>query len=305
MTLQEMAAGDYSRRIPLSPAGDELDAIAHGVNILTEEVECLLAEKEQAHRELADALKGAQAANRAKGAFLAAVEHELRTPLNAVLGFSSILQDGLLGPLTDSQRSAVDDVHEAGAGLLQIIEDVLLLSRLSSGEVDADTIPFRVEDVLSEVVGDMVGAADEAKANVTLRVEPGCDFLEANPRHVSRILTCLLSNAIKFSPEGGNITITAEPVGESMALVVADQGIGIPSEQREALFRMFHQLDGSLSRERGGIGMGLSIVRFLTELHGGEVSVRSVPGQGSRFRVCIGRRVSSSGEPSSRHGEPG
>ena len=239
---------------------------------------------EQANTHLKDANDRLIQASRAKSLFLANVSHELRTPLNAVIGFS----DFLIGPdfdnLTPRQRGFLQDIRDSGEHLLHLINDILDLSKIEAGKMEARLEEVDARRILRETVG-MVRAQAERKGLVlTVEAAPGLGTIRVDPKMLRQILVNLLSNAVKFTPEGGRVDVRAQNERNDFALEIADTGIGIPAAFRDRIFEEFFQVDGSYSRKYQGTGLGLALVKRMVSLHGGEVSVGSSEGKGSAFR---------------------
>jgi signal transduction histidine kinase len=217
------------------------------------------------------------------------MSHELRTPLNAIIGFSEIMRDELLGPLGDKRyRQYARDIHSSGAHLLEIINDILDLSKIEAGkhELIEETV-----ELPSIVKGCFLLLAERAQSgDVALiqRLPEDVPVLRADPRKIKQILLNLLANAVKFTPAGGSVTVTAarEPDG-GIALSVTDTGIGIASEHFERVMAPFGQVDGGLGRKYEGTGLGLPLARAFTELHGGKLELASSPGEGTRVTIRL------------------
>ena len=232
------------------------------------------------------ALAETQEAARAKAAFLAAMSHELKTPLNAVIGFSDLMQQELFGPINEPRyRTYVSDIHENGQHLLRMINDILDLSRIEGRLIDLDEQCVSLEGAISAAC-DAVAAENADRAPITIYVPPSVPYLNADPRRVHQILTHLLSNAVKFTPSAGRIEVRAECSGAGGIFVaVTDTGIGMDPARIGHALEPFKQLDGSLSRRFEGVGLGLPLANALVGLHGGRLSVDSLPGHGTSVRV--------------------
>jgi PAS domain S-box-containing protein len=245
-------------------------------------------QKFEAERVLRAALRQAELANRAKAAFLAAMSHELKTPLNAVLGFSEIIRDELLGPVSQAAyRDYAVDIHSSGRRLLAVINDVLDVSRLEGGQLTIDLQHVSALDIAEKAVAMARSASREERA-VTLEIPATMPALQVDPRRIVQVLTNLLSNAIKFTPADGRIVLSArirEDGGVNFA--VTDSGIGMAQETIAAALEPFRQLDGSLARKFEGAGLGLSLARALTELHGGSLGIESAVGHGTKVTVRL------------------
>jgi PAS domain S-box-containing protein len=245
-------------------------------------------EKFEADRALRAALRQAELANRAKAAFLAAMSHELKTPLNAVLGFSEIIRDEMLGANGQpAYRDYAADIHASGKRLLAIINDVLDVSRLEGGLLTIDARLTAPQEIAEQAVAMARATTGENRA-IAIAMAAGLPAVQVDPRRIAQALGNLLSNAIKFTPPDGRVTITAylRP-DRGVSFAVEDTGIGMAPETIAAALEPFRQLDGSLARKFEGAGLGLSLARALTELHGGKVSIVSAVGSGTTVTVSL------------------
>lgn len=242
----------------------------------------------RAEQELLDAKMLAEAANHAKSAFLAAISHELRTPLNAVIGFSETILQQVFGPLGNLRYAEyVELIHRAGSHLRDVIEDILDVARIETGELS-----LRENDIdLAECLGNTMDMVrPKARDNhITLRLElpPDLPRVRADALRLRQIVLNLLSNAVKFTPPGGTVRLTAECGGGGLNLSVADTGIGIRPEDLDHIWTPFFQAEATLSRRFAGTGLGLPIVRHYVEAHGGTISVDSTPGKGTTFTLQL------------------
>lgn len=226
---------------------------------------------------------------RMKDEFLATMSHELRTPLNAILSIGESLQDGVYGPLGSRQHNPLKDIVDSGQHLLELINDILDLSKIEAGKLDLQIIPVNIENVCQSSLRLVKQQAQQKRLGITLSLDGMVSEAPADARRLKQILVNLLGNAVKFTAEGGKIGL--EVVGDRQQQLVRfsvwDTGIGIPSSHFPQLFQPFVQLDSSLARQYTGTGLGLVLVQRLTALHGGSVSVQSEVGQGSRFTVTL------------------
>lgn len=228
---------------------------------------------------------------RLKDEFLAGMSHELRTPLNAIIGLSRVLNRETFGPLTDRQESYVRQIGESGEHLLALINDVLDLAKIDSNGGELNIERVEVNAVATEAIAMIAPLVEERSQNVTgPPVDAEQAVIFADRRRVRQIALNLLSNAVKFSPEGGQLGIEVAKTDDGVEIAVWDHGIGVPEEARHLLFEPFQQVDGSLSREHDGTGLGLALVAKLVALHGGAVDLESRPGVGSRFVVRLPHR---------------
>ncbi len=260
----------------------------------TAALEAALGELQTFNRELRAAKEAAEAAARSKDEFLAGMSHELRTPLNAVLGLSELLQEEIYGPLNEQQNEALKTIETSGRHLLSLINDILEIARMGSGEVQLRLSKIKVAELCEDCVDLIRAQAAKKELVVTCEVAPDVPELKTDARRFKQILVNLLGNAVKFTDKGGSIGLCARVEGPSLCFEVWDTGIGIRAEDCERIFLPFVQLDSGLSRKYDGTGLGLALVRQLTELLGGEVSVESSVGVGSRFRVRFALRAGES-----------
>ena len=236
--------------------------------------------------ELAAAKERAESADRVKSAFLAAMSHELRTPLNSILGFTTILQGGLAGPLNDEQRKQLGMVSNSSQRLLELINDVLDLSKIEAGQLKVEEEDFDLGTSIRTVLMAVSPLAERKGLTLTSTVAAEIGTIRSDRRRVEQILLNLLSNAVKFTSEGG-ISIECSAHRDRIVTRVHDTGIGIRPEDLERLFRPFQQLDSGLARNHEGTGLGLSICKRIIEMMGGEISVESEWGRGSTFSFSL------------------
>ena len=258
-------------------------------------------------------------ASRMKSEFLANMSHELRTPLNAIIGFSEVLRDGLMGELTDQQRGFIGDIFSSGKHLLSLINDILDLSKVEAGKMTLDLEPVPVASLFANSLSIVREKAAARHIRLELEVAEDLGSIQADARKVKQIVYNLLANAVKFTGEGGQVTLRAGrvpraavgqlsgvwrgrcfPLADSefadyLMISVTDSGIGISPEGLERLFKPFSQIDSGLARRFEGTGLGLAMVKLLAELHGGAVAVESEVDQGSCFTVWLPLRTLEDG----------
>jgi PAS domain S-box-containing protein len=269
---------------------------------------------QQTNAELAEA-------SRMKSEFLANMSHELRTPLNAIIGFSELLKDGLVGPLSEQQRTFIGDIFSSGNHLLSLINDILDLSKVEAGKMELDLEPVPVVSLFANSMSIIREKA--AERNIHLELVAGSELgdIQVDVRKVKQILYNLLSNAVRFSNKDGRVVMRATRVGrgdvgqlsgerpgrsfgardsefaEFLRISVSDDGIGISEDGLKRLFQPFTQIDTGLDRKFEGTGLGLAMVKLLAELHGGTVAMESAEGAGSVITVWLPARAPLEGTP--------
>jgi PAS domain S-box-containing protein len=250
-----------------------------GVLVLGQEV----TERVERQKLQAERVSFLEAADRAKDQFLGILSHELRTPLNAILGFGSVLEDGIAGDLTPTQAGFVAKILGASDHMLGLIDDLLDLSRVQVGKFTVSQEPVALSPVVKAALVEVAGAAMAKDVTLVNRVPGELPVVDADAQRVRQVMANLVGNALKFTPAGGTITVSAEAAEDGVRVSVADTGIGIAPEQQTRIFQSFTQVDMTDTRAQGGVGLGLSIVKAIIEAHGGTVGVESEPGRGSTF----------------------
>jgi len=232
-----------------------------------------------------------EAANNAKKAFLANMSHELRTPLNTVLGFSGVLLKGTVGDLNAEQREQLQMIHEAGEQLLSMVDEVLDIAKIESGQVRVDWAPVDLGALAARVFREFEIAAQEAGIDMQLHVDDGTLVVESDLGKLSQVLRNLLGNAIKFTPEGGEVHLEVKRQGEDALVSVRDTGVGIAPYDQGRVFSAFYQARPPGEVTSQGAGLGLAIVSELCELIGARIEVQSAPGYGALFTVHVPTRT--------------
>jgi len=226
--------------------------------------------------------------SRHKSEFLANMSHELRTPLNAILGFSEILKDNLVGDLSPAQRQeCLENIHTSGRHLLELVNDVLDLSKVEAGRMELEVSTFDLASALSNAMTLVRERAQRHTIALEQQVDPQLGEITADERKFKQILVNLLSNAVKFTPDGGRIDVSARREEDNVVIAVHDTGIGIAEQDQAAVFEEFRQVGRDYTNKQEGTGLGLALTRKFVELHGGRIWLESKPGKGSTFTFTI------------------
>ena len=261
-------------------------------------------ELQQKNEKLQEAFDRLRELDRLKSNFLGVVSHELRTPLTSIIGYSEMLVEGIAGPLAGDQQKFVQIINDKGQQLLQLITSLLDLSKLESGTMSMKKGTVSIGQLLSDVAATLTPKARKRSIAIECTVEPDLPDVQGDPDRLRQVFVNLADNAVKFSPEGGTIHVTAGPKSldassdeEGFSLLqpsrrmievnVIDCGIGIPEEERERIFDAFYQVDSSSTREHEGTGLGLSIVKRLVDAHDGTVRVSANHPTGAVFSVVL------------------
>ncbi|MEH2273491.1 MAG: PAS domain S-box protein [Nostoc sp.] len=245
-----------------------------------------ITERKQIELKLRASQEAAEAASRAKSEFLATMSHELRTPLNAIMGLSQLLQQEIVGFLNEKQNEYVSCIYSSGEHLLELINDILDLSKVEAGKEELLLSPLPVSDLCNYAIWTVRDRALEKGLQLTYEIDLEADILIADERRIKQMLLNLLTNAIKFTL-AGQVSLVVKKVPQGMTFTISDTGIGIDSNQFQFLFEPFKQLDSQLNRQYEGTGLGLALTRKLARLHGGDVTVTSILGEGSQFTLFL------------------
>ncbi len=292
-----IAAGRLNIRSQIQ-TGDEFEELSHAFNRMLHNLVAMQQELREVNNDLdrkVDELAQANMAlfemNRLKSDFLATMSHELRTPLNSIIGFSEVLAGS--DQINERQRRYAGNIQTSGKMLLSMINDILDLAKIESGKMEVRTEDFSIRDICEGLTNLCRPIAERKSITLEYRIDEAIPLMRQDPVKLRQILYNLMSNAIKFTPEGGRVTLRARAEGRFVVIEVEDTGIGIAEEERDIIFEKFRQAkapgqgDDVLTREHQGTGLGLSIVRELTKLLGGDVHLISQPGKGSTFTIRV------------------
>jgi signal transduction histidine kinase len=270
--LQQIAARDFSGAVEVANR-DELGTLAANLNHMNDELRRLYQQLESVSRH--------------KSEFLSAMSHELRTPLNAIIGFSEALQVRFFGELNAKQAEYVEDIHASGHHLLSLINDILDLSKIEAGRMELDVSRFEVAGSIDQALTLVRERAARAELRLDVEVAPDVGCFAGDERKFRQILLNLLANAIKFTPPGGQVKVSASRANGTLQVAVSDTGVGIAAEQQETIFEEFRQVGSHRNGMREGTGLGLALARRFVELHDGAISVTGAPGKGSTFKFTL------------------
>lgn len=238
--------------------------------------------------ELNEAMNRLSELNQMKANFVSNISHELRTPLTHIKGYIELLVSESLGKITDEQRHALTVSQRATGKLEDMIEDLIMFSLSSRGEMTMKLGSVDIRRIVSLVAKSAARKAEDRGVQLIVEAPDGIPFVQADGEKISWVVGQLLDNGIKFTPSGGSVTIALEGEGRNLVLVVVrDTGIGIPQGRMKEIFEPFHQLDGSSTRRQGGTGLGLSLVRQIIEAHGSLLDVKSTEGRGTSFKFPL------------------
>ena len=279
--LTEVAKGNFQATIEV-PNRDEFGVLADRMNHMSQELHQLYEKQHDAGLELQRLNRQLTEASRAKSEFLANMSHELRTPMNAILGFIEMLLDDLYGEVPAELREPLHDVQINGKHLLNLINDVLDLSKIEAGRMELVLSEYSVQDVIEAVCASLQSLAAEKGLNFSAKTQPEIPLAYGDGKRITQCIMNLAGNALKFTKQG-QVELSVERLNGLLRYRVSDTGIGIPPDQLERVFGEFRQVNAAITREYGGTGLGLSITKKFVELHGGRIWVESDLGQGSRF----------------------
>jgi len=241
---------------------------------------------QRSNSSLEEANQALEQASHAKSDFLAKMSHELRTPLNVIIGFAELMVDQVPGEVNEEQRQCLDDILTSGRHLLGLINEVLDISKVEAGKVELKLKDIVLSEVVESVTSAMTAVLSQRRQSLDVKLGEEFFSVQADEARLRQVFFNLLSNASKFTPDGGEIKIEARRKGNFCQVSVSDNGIGIKVEDLRQIFEPFYQADNSIDREDGerrGTGLGLSLVKEIVEMHGGRIWVESEYGKGSNF----------------------
>lgn len=261
-----------------------VSSIAEFVTLTLEICDCKRAESA-----LREAQEAAEVANRAKSTFLENISHQLRTPLSSILGITEAFQDQVYGPITEEQRQSLNNLESSGKNLLELINQILELTDIESSKIKLQLAPTSIPELCNSSLSFVKHLAFQKNIQLSVQIPEELEPIQVDERHIRQVFINLLTNAIKFTKEGGKVWIEVQPnsTNEYIFISVVDTGIGMLSDDLFKLFQPFVQVENFSSRPSTGTGLGLVMVQKIVELHGGTVHAESQLGKGSRFTVKL------------------
>jgi signal transduction histidine kinase len=287
---------DYTLRVvpgPLDVAPYEIQSLTDSFNAMLKEIEDRDSRLSRKSVELERARQMAESANQAKSQFLANVSHELRTPLNAIIGFSTMLHEQQFGPLGNAKYIEYSrDIHDSGRHLLDVINDILDLTKAETGKLSVTFASLNLEKIIEKALRIVAGQAHQRKVDIYTDIPEKLPKIIADPVRLVQILLNLLSNAIKFSSEGGKVVVRARAEAGKQSIhyftiTVEDHGIGMSEADISKVFSTFNQADAGLNRKYDGAGLGLPLTKRLVDLHHGKIKLESKLGEGTTVTVRL------------------
>ncbi len=286
---------DYSVRVPKpedigADSTNEIATLIDAFNSMLSEIESRDGTLQKKNIELERAKEEAESANMSKSRFLASISHELRTPLNAIIGFSSIITSQLFGAINEKYYEYAEDIHDSGLHLLEIINDILDLSKAEAGKLTLEMEEFSVEKAVKKCITILSERALRGNITISSDIAPDMPYLIADRVRFIQIILNVMSNAVKFTEPGGrvNISVDSQPIGNNKThykVVISDTGIGMSPSDIDKAFQSFGQIDSGLNRKYEGTGLGLPLTKKLVELHNGTIRLESEVGIGTTVRI--------------------
>jgi len=291
-TAQKVSQGDLNIRSDIS-TGDEFQQLSRTINAMLRNLKISSDQLKSINKaldlkldQLAQSNVALYESNRLKSEFLANVSHELRTPLNSILGFAELLKDTAAPPDAKSARY-VQNIQSSGKNLLELINDLLDLAKIEAGKMEVRSEPLSLGDVFEGLVNLLRPLCEQRQLTIVPAVQEDVPIIQTDPAKLQQMLYNFLSNAIKFSPQGGQIDLQASLDEPGVRISVTDQGPGIDPDKHQMIFEKFRQIDGSATRQHSGTGLGLAISRELALLLGGKIGLISTPGHGATFWIVL------------------
>jgi signal transduction histidine kinase len=281
-TMRSLADGNLACEIPYENRGDEIGFLARGLRMFRDNA----LEKQR----LRVAKEGAEAASRAKSDFLANMSHELRTPLNAIIGFSEVIKSAIFGPVSERYRSYATDIFNSGTHLLGLINEVLDLSKLEAGQLELHEETIDLATAVETCMNLVDTQAKQSGIRLTAALDAHYPLIRADERRLRQILINLLANAVKFTPDNGEVRVSSFAAPAGLAISVADTGIGMAPEDIPKAMTIFGQVDSKVSRKHEGTGLGLPLAKHLIELHGGSLTIESEVNVGTTVTIILPRQ---------------
>jgi two-component system, NarL family, sensor histidine kinase BarA len=301
-TAEKVSKGDLNVRSHIF-TGDEFQHLSETFNVMLanlkeseDQLRAINKSLDLKMGQLAESNVALYESNRLKSEFLANVSHELRTPLNSILGFAELLRD-TAGDKADARSTRyLQNILNSGRNLLELINDLLDLAKIEAGRMEVRSAPLPLNDLFEGLTGILKPLSEKKNLTILTAIAGDVPILQTDAAKLQQVLYNFLSNAIKFSPAGGQIDLTAERVEEGRVRIsVTDRGPGIDLDKQQMIFEKFRQIDGSVTREHGGTGLGLAISKELIGLMGGVIGVRSTPGEGATFWIVLPVRIEAGG----------
>jgi len=302
-TAEKVSEGDLNIRSDIS-TGDEFQQLSETFNTMLANLKNNADQLRSVNKsldlklgQLAESNLALYESNRLKSEFLANVSHELRTPLNSILGFADLLKDALEKTVNGDPKPAryAGNILQSSRNLLELINDLLDLAKIEAGRMEIRSESLSLSDLFEGLVNILKPLSEQKGLTIVAAVGGDVPIIQSDPAKLQQVLYNFLSNAIKFSPQGARIDLSAmrEPGGEHVRIAVTDRGPGIESDKQQLIFEKFRQLEPSHTRSHGGTGLGLAISKELALLLGGSIGVRSTPGEGSTFWLVVPLKIAS------------
>jgi len=278
-TMRLVADGDLAREIPFEHRADEIGFLARALRVFRD--------SDLEKRRLRSDRDNAEAANHAKSEFLANMSHELRTPLNAILGFSEVIKSQMFGPLSGRYRSYAADIFNSGNHLLELINEILDLSKLEAGKLELHEEDVNLGAAVEACMQLVEPQARKTQIRLSASFDDDISLVRVDPRRFRQIMINLLTNAVKFTPDGGRVCVSTFRKNGDLVLTVTDTGIGMAPEEIPKAMASFGQVDSKISRNHEGTGLGLPLTKHLVELHGGALTLESEMNVGTTVTITL------------------